>query len=311
MKRIIITGPTGAIGMALVHRFLEEGDTEVTAVCRRDSRRIHRLPSSARLRTVACSLEELRSLPGVLSPGYDVFYHLAWACTTGDSRNDIDAQLNNIRYTLDAVEAAAGLECRRFVGAGSQAEYGRHCGMLGAGTPVFPENGYGIAKLGAGLLSRIRCGQLGVEHIWARILSVYGPYDGENTLVSSLIRKLLGNERPRCTAGEQVWDYIYAKDAARAMSLLGERGVPGRVYCIGSGEARPLREYVLAVRDAVNPGAEIGFGEIPYSPGQVMHLQADITGLSRDTGFRPEYSFEEGIAETVDWVKDVCTSEED
>lgn len=61
-----------------------------------------------------------------------------------------------------------------------------------------------------------------------------------------------------------MWDYLYSADAGYAMYLLGEKGVPGKTYCIGGGTARPLREYIEAIRDAAAPGAEIGFGEIPY-----------------------------------------------
>lgn len=66
---------------------------------------------------------------------------------------------------------------------------------------------------------------------------------------------------------------------------------------------RPLREYILAIRDAVDPKASIGLGEVPYPEGQVMYLQADIETLTKDTGFVPEVSFEEGIQRTVQWCR--------
>ncbi len=91
-------------------------------------------------------------------------------------------------------------------------------------TPTFPENGYGIAKLCAGQMSRILCEQKNMNHIWTRILSVYGPYDGENTMIMSVIRKLAHGEKPSLTEGKQQWDYLYSKDAGYAMYLLGEKG---------------------------------------------------------------------------------------
>jgi nucleoside-diphosphate-sugar epimerase len=100
-----------------------------------------------------------------------------------------------------------------------------------------------------------------------------------------------------------MWDFLYAKDAGRAFYLLGESGIAGKTYCIGSGIARPLREYIEKIRDAVDPKASVGFGDVPYSPKQVMYLCADISELTADTGFTPEYTFEQGIRETVDWIK--------
>lgn len=302
MKKAIITGPTGAIGIALIQMLMEH-DVEVTAVCHCGSSRISRIPVSDKVRIVECDLDQIRILPEILEHDYEVCYHFAWACTIGDSRNNIDAQLKNIQYTIDVVEVVKALGCRRFIGAGSQAEYGRYEGVLNNETPAFPENGYGIAKLCAGQLSRIRCEQLGVDHIWTRILSVYGPCDGENTLVMSMIAQLLKGERPLCTKGEQIWDYIYSKDAANAFYLLANQGKSGKIYCIGSGKGVPLAEYIKAIRDYVDPAQEIGFGEVPYGEKQVMYLCADTDDLMKDTGFHPSYSFEQGIKETIAWVR--------
>ena len=65
-----------------------------------------------------------------------------------------------------------------------------------------------------------------------------------------------------------------------------------------------LKDYIYAIRDAVDPSIDIGIGEIDYYPNQVMHLEADISNLTEDTGFAPKYSFEEGIKETVEWAKE-------
>lgn len=301
MKRIIITGPTGAIGMALIQKCVEMG-VEVTAVCHRGSARIANIPVSDKVNVVECDLDEIRMLPDILQGTYDVFFHFAWACTAGEGRNNIDAQEKNIRYAMDAVEAAGELRCECFIGAGSQAEYGRYEGRLNADVPVFPENGYGIAKLCAGQLSRIRCSQLGIRHIWFRILSVYGKYDGEQTMIMSSIRKMLAGESPEYTPAGQMWDYLYSEDAAEALYLAAERGGDGAIYCLGSGHARPLKEYIEIIRDEIDPLLPIKFGAIPYGDKQVMHLCADITDLQRDTGFVPGVGFKEGIREVVKWM---------
>lgn len=308
MKKVIVTGATGAIGIALIEKLMKE-DVAVTVICHRNSKRIARIPICDKVDIVECDLDELKTLEQKLSKDYDVFYHFAWACTTGDSRNNIDAQIKNVQYTIDAVEVAKNLGCRCFIGAGSQAEYGRYQGKLNAEVPTFPENGYGIAKLCAGQMSRIRCEQLGMEHIWTRVLSVYGPNDGMNTMVMSLIDQLLDGKKPSCSKGEQIWDYLYAKDAAQAFYLLGDKGKSGKTYCVGSGQGRPLKEFINEIRDEINPAMEIGFGDIPYSENQVMYLLADISDLEVDTGFHPQYSFHDGITETIQWVKEVKTNE--
>lgn len=300
--RVIITGPTGSIGIALIQKCILEG-TEVVAICRKNSSRISRIPQSDLVQIVASDLSELRNLSSQELGKGDVFYHLGWDATIGDGRNDMALQIRNIEYTIDAVDLAHRLGCAVFIGAGSQAEYGRSSEKLSAQTPTFPENGYGMAKLCAGQMSRLQCEKYGISHIWARILSVYGPGDGEKTMITTTIHKLLNGQVPELTAGEQQWDYLYSKDAGRALYLLGRYGQHGKVYCIGSGTVKPLRTYVEILRDAIDPGLQVGFGRQPYHPKQVMYLCADIEELTKDTGFVPEVSFEEGIKETIAWLR--------
>lgn len=290
------------LALALMRQLLNK-DRVIYAVVRPGSKRIGNIPQDSRIKLVECDLTDTQHLPELINEPCDEFYHFAWNCTFGDSRNNMEAQTDNIMRAVQAAEAAVKLGCKVFLGAGSQAEYGRTNSPAGPDTPAFPENGYGMAKLCAGQMTKEICHRNGVKHIWLRIFSVYGPYDSTNTMVMSGINKLLNGERPSYTWGEQQWDYIYCDDAARAFMLAAEKGKDGAIYCIGSGKTRPLSEYIFSIRDAVAPEAEIGLGEVPYAEKQVMFLCADISSLTADTGFVPKVTFEEGIKRTVSFVK--------
>lgn len=294
MKRVIITGATGAIGTALVQELIKN-EIEVLVFCRKESKRNIRIPEHPLVHKKYCSLEQLSTIRNDTGKSYDVFYHFAWEGTSGAARNDMYLQNQNVKYALDAVEAAARFGCHTFVGAGSQAEYGRVEGELSSSTPVFPENGYGIGKLCAGHMTREAAHQKGMKHIWMRILSVYGPNDGAQSLVMTVINALQCGERPKCTRGEQKWDYLYSGDAANALRLVADKGIDGKTYVLGSGHVRQLADYILDIRDVVAPGAEIEFGGIPYNPRQVMYLCADVSELNTDTGWNPIMDFKKGI----------------
>lgn len=296
------------LGIALINRLLRE-DIEITAVIRPHSSRADRLPENSRVKIVECDLEELKQLPEKLNKTYDYFFHFAWDGTYGNARNDMFIQTKNIEATLHAVEAASHLGCEVFIGAGSQAEYGKVEGKLAPDTPVNPETGYGMAKLCAGQMSRVMCKNKGIRHIWMRILSTYGPNDGMHTMIISGMLQMLRHEIPKYTKGEQMWDYLYCDDAANAFYLAALKGIDGSVYCLGSGQVHPLYEYIQDIRDIVAPGSDIGFGEIPYYPNQVMYLCADITKLTADTGFVPKTSFKDGIRKTEEWLKEVTRYE--
>lgn len=302
MKRAIVTGATGAIGNALINELIDN-NVEVLVFCREGSERNAKIPQNHLVSLKYCSLDQLCEIENDTGKVYDVFFHLAWDGTIGNFRNDMYLQNKNITYTLDAVEAAKRFGCSKFVGAGSQAEYGRVEGKLSADTYVHPENGYGIGKLCAGYMARIRAEQIGLQFNWIRVLSVYGPNDGMQSMVMSSLQKLKNGEVPKFTKGEQLWDYLYSRDAASAFFLIGDKGIDKKTYVLGSGSARALKEYIHIIRDCYKPEAEIELGAIPYSDKQVMHLCADISELTEDVGFTPKYSFEDGMKETIDWFE--------
>jgi nucleoside-diphosphate-sugar epimerase len=302
LKRVVMTGPTGAVGIALINELTANG-IAVTAVCRPNSKRIASLPKCPLVSVVECELDNLSLLADTLCPQYDAFFHFGWDGTYGASRMDIKLQMQNLSSTVHAVELAQALGCQVFIGAGSQSEFGHIDGVMRPDAPCNPDNGYGIAKLASGMISRVMCSAVGIRHIWCRIISLFGPYDGEHTLIMSTISKLLAEEQPEFTKAEQIWDYIYSKDAARAFRLVAEKGVHGSIYCLGSGRPRMLRDFISVICRELAPEKHIVFGGLPYYPNQVMCLKPDISNLKADVGFEPEYSFEQGICETVQWAR--------
>ena len=229
----------------------------------------------------------------------DIFFHLAWEASYGAGRDDLILQTRNVHAAMDAVRLAKLLGCRTFVGAGSQAEYGRVDKALRPDTETDPETAYGSAKFCAGNLTRFYAEQEGLRHIWMRILSVYGPHDRMETMISTAVSRMTKNEETEFSPCEQIWDYLYSEDAAWAMILAGENGIDGKTYVLGSGEAHPLRWYIEKIAGITGYTKEIGFGKRPYNEKQVMHLVADISELTEDTGFRPTVDFETGIRNLI------------
>ena len=300
IKSAVINGPLGTVGMALVNNLLQK-DIQTYAICYPGDNRIADLPSGVHI--IECDMREIYKLENFISESVDAFFHLAWMGTIGPGRDNAELQTENIRCAVEAVKEAKELGCKVFVGVGSQAEHGRIEGKVTADAPCFPDTGYGIAKLCAGQLTRLMCSQMGIRHVWARILSAYGPGDGPLSVIPTMLDKLLRGEKPALTKGEQQWDFCFSGDVAEALYCMAASGKDGRIYPVGSGKTKTLREYFEIVRDAVNPALELGIGELPYRENQVMHLQADLSLLQMDTGFVPQISFEEGIRITLEAYK--------
>ncbi len=294
MKRNIITGATSMLGVALIEECVAHG-IEVVALVRRNSSKTTVLPSSPFVTVIEADLNDLKSI--AYEKSCDVFYHFAWAATSKETRNDPQSHLNNVQYTLDAVELARRLGCNVFVGAGSQAEYGIYNGKLAPDTRVDPLSSYGIAKYAAGKLSRKLCDRYGMRHIWTRIFSVYGEHDSEQTMIKYALRQFREGQPAKFSAAMQKWNYLYEKDAGKIFYLLGEKDVPSGTYCVASEDTRLLKEFILEMKELYGKGAECEFAPPTQTP--MVSLDPDITSLVEAIDWHPQISFAEGIKKII------------
>lgn len=301
VKKVVMTGGTSGIGLALIRCLLEQG-IEILMLRRTTTSRCMELPQHELLHVAYCPLEELYSFEPE-ETGYDVFFHLGWCDVSKTGREDMKLQMKNIEYACEAVRLAHRCGCHTFIGVGSQAEYGRHDEPLSPYTLCTPESAYGVAKLSACYATRLLCKTLRIRSMWIRVLSGYGFYDNIHSVLISSIRKALSGERLEFSKGEQIWDFVYFDDIANALYLMAQKGTAGSTYVIGSGEARPLREYITILCEKLGKPGEAEFGKIPYSARQIMHLEADDTDLRRDTGWSPEVPFEDGIERVISFYK--------
>lgn len=147
------------------------------------------------------------------------------------------------------------------------------------------------------------CRQNGMRCNWVRIFAVYGPYENNYIFTSYVIRSLLAGKEPELTPCGQIWDYLYTEDAVHALWLVAKKAKESGIYCLGSGAPKSIREYVSIIRDAIDSKLPLGIGKKPYGKKQIMHLEADISKLTANTGFVPRYTFEEGIKKTIEWYR--------
>ena len=304
IRGVVVTGATGAIGISLI-KLLSSKKIPVLAIIREHSSRRRFIEDLPCVLIRECNLSDIPDFAidnEVSDYSFDVIYHLGWEGSDRDSRNNPDIQKKNITYTMNVIDLAVRLGCTAFIGAGSQAEYGRVEGNIDENVPSKPVTEYGKAKLLVEQASRKYCTNLGIKHVWTRIFSVYGPGMGMDSLITYSIAEMMNGNCPKSTAGEQIWDFMYSDDAAKALFLLALNGNINNTYCIASGEGKPVKEYIEIIRNIVNPSLELKLGEIPYSPNQIMKLVGDISKLKNDTAFEPEISFEEGIRYMYDWM---------
>ena len=287
MERVLVTGAAGFLGWNLVEYLLSH-DFFVEAVVRPNSLRNVRLLPHPHMRIVPLAMEETVHLSEYVTEPCDYAVHLAWDAR----RMDFAAQRVSLTATLDLVEALGEVGCRRFLGIGSQAEYGVTNDLMEETRAPQPATPYGAAKVAALHLTHQRAAQLGMDWVWGRVFSVYGMYEPESTLLSYLARTLRSGETPQMTAGTQLWDYLHASDAAAAMAALLLRGRNGEVYNIAHGDVRPLRSFSEEMRDILAPTAQIAYGTSERPP---TSMRPSVEKIQTHTGWRARVKFADGV----------------
>ena len=296
MTRVLITGGHGFIGSHCIGPLQALG-VEVHVVSRgnaaaRSAETVHQLDLMDK--------EAARSLLQRLRPSH--LLHLAWVTEPGLFWNSPEN-----RAWLDAsvalFEAFAANGGKRFVGAGSCAEYDWSVPLLDeATTPLRPATPYGQAKNAAREQIEVKAKDFGVSFAWGRTFFLYGPGEKQGRLVGDVIRSLLRNQPVDTTEGLQILDYMHVADVGAAFASLTASEVQGAVN-IASGEARPVYELLRIMGDITGRGELIRRGARPSAPEQPDRLEAVVTRLAREVGYLPRFSIEEGLRQTVEHMK--------
>jgi UDP-glucose 4-epimerase len=299
--RCLVSGASGHLGSYLTRLLVAQGE-DVTILVRPSSN-LWRLDGVLdHVRLIHGQLEDVRPAAGELREAApDTVFHLAWSGVTADARNHRDALIDNITGSLRLFQITQDAGCRCWIGIGSQAEYGPQPEPLAEDLTPRPDTVYGVAKLCLGQMLAALCNQSGVRFVWLRLLATYGPKDDPRHLIPSVIEKLLAGVRPSLTTGEQPWDYLYVEDAAEALYRAAITPAVEGVYNLGSGHSETVRRIVERLRDMIDPGLPLGFGEVPNDPGTVMTLRGNITKLRGAISWSPDTDLESGLRKTLDW----------
>lgn len=301
MKNVIITGANGYIGHNLTNFLLQHG---ITVYATDLPCSTNHLPQHRNLNVILTQYDDFSSVINTINGAeIDVMYHLAWHGVGTDQKNNFKRQEPNIALVLRGVDLAAEVHCKKFICPGSISEYAYSTLPVdGNGTPS-PGDMYAACKTAAHFISKLYAKQKSIGFIWLLIASIYGPGRNDNNIITYTIEKLLAGETPSYTKLEQMWDYLYIDDLMRALYLVGEKGIVGNTYAIGSGTAKPLKEYIEAIHTIIAANVSLDIGAIPYKTSNIDNSIADITLLHKHTGFSVQTPFEIGIKKTIKYYK--------
>ena len=311
MAMFVVTGGAGFIGSNFVRLVLRQRpDVQVVTIdlltYAGNLANLEGVPED-RHRFVRADVADLDAMREAVPAGADVLVNFAAETHVDRSiLGPIAFARTNVLGAQVLLDVCRERGVRRFVQVSTDEVYG----ALGPGeapwtedSPLAPSSPYAASKAGADLLVRAANHTWGQDVCITRCSNNYGPYQFPEKLISLAVTNALEDlEVPVYGDGLQQRDWIYAEDHARAILAVAERGRAGAVYNIG---ARNQRRNINVVRDILRwlnkPETLIRF--VKDRPGHDRRYAMDPTRIEAELGWKPEMSFDKGLAATVDWYR--------
>ena len=217
--------------------------------------------------------------------------------------NPEDFLKSNILGTYTLLEVSRRYSIKLFINISTDEVYGElgETGKFTEETPLKPNSPYSVSKTSADMLGRAYFRTYGLPVITVRPSNNYGPWQYPEKLIPVVIIKALQNEFvPVYGKGLNVREWLYVEDCAEAIFAIIEKGKPGEIYNVASGEERRNIEVVKAILDLLGKSYDL-IKFVEDRPGHDFRYSMDFSKVMKECGWKPKTKFEEGLEKTVKW----------
>lgn len=310
MKNVVITGGCGFIGSNLIRWLLEHRkDWNIINLDKLTyAGNLENLAgiSSTRYQFVHGDITDKACVQRVIQPGTHFVMHLAAESHVDRSIMDagpfIHTNVVGTQVLLD-VSRAAGVQ--RYVQVSTDEVYGSlgATGLFTEETPLSPNSPYSASKASADLLVRSYHHTYGMDAVTTRCSNNYGPYQFPEKLIPLFVSNLMNDQQvPVYGDGQQVRDWIHVEDHCRGIVAACEKGKAGEVYNFGGEAERTNMQLTRRLLEILKKPDSL----IKYVADRLGHdrrYAIDCTKAKNELGWKPEVTFEDGLARTVEWFQ--------
>ena len=295
---VLVTGSSGTVGTELALRLLDSGyDVRgVDVVENRWSDRVDDVTKLVDLRNEEAVMD--------LDADVDMIVHLAANARVHQLVRNPEGARDNFDMTFNILEFARHNEIEEFVFSSSREVYGNKGKLIYDEEDTYTdscESPYTASKIGGEAMVKAYEKCYGIDTSLLRFSNVYGRYDNSNRVVPLFIARAVRGQDLTVYGADKVLDFTYIDDCVSGITEVIEsfEKVQGTTLNIASGEGTSLLELARTVVDIV--GANVDVHVESNRTGEVSRYVADTTRANKLIGYSPEYSFAEGIRETIEW----------
>ena len=308
--KLLVTGGAGFIGSNFVHYILKKYNTYKIV--------------NLDLLTYAGNLENLkdveenenytfikgdinnRELVDFIIKNQNINYIVNFAAESHVDRSITDPDIfvkTNVLGTQTLLDVAKENKISKFVQVSTDEVYGSlgATGYFTEDTPLAPNSPYSASKTGGDLLVRAYYETYGMNVNITRCSNNYGPYQFPEKLIPLMVTNALeGKDLPIYGDGKNIRDWLHVSDHSSAIDLVIHQGNPGEVYNIGGHNERTNKEIVSLIVDRLGVPQDL----VKYVEDRLGHdrrYAIDPAKIETELGWKPRYTFDTGIVETIDW----------
>ena len=309
---ILVTGGAGFIGSNFVHYMLEKypEDKIINLDLLTYAGNIHNLddvidhPNHTFVKGNINNTE----LVSYLVEKHEITHIINFAAESHVDRSIVNPQIfieTNVLGTTNLLNIAKEYDITKFVQVSTDEIYGSlgNTGYFTEETPLDPNSPYSASKASADLIALSYYETFGMDISITSCSNNYGPYQFPEKLIPLMITNAMNNkELPIYGDGLNVRDWLHVKDHCQAIDLVLRKGRAGEVYNIGGHNERTNNQIVHLIVDYLNAPKEL----IKYVEDRLGHdrrYAIDPTKIENELGWKPEYTFDTGIVETIEWYK--------
>ena len=309
---ILVTGGAGFIGSNFVHYMLDKypEDKIINLDLLTYAGNIHNLddvidhPNHTFVKGNINNTE----LVSYLVEKHEITHIINFAAESHVDRSIINPQIfieTNVLGTTNLLNIAKEYDITKFVQVSTDEIYGSlgDTGYFTEETPLDPNSPYSASKASADLIALSYYETFGMDISITSCSNNYGPYQFPEKLIPLMITNAMNNkELPIYGDGLNVRDWLHVKDHCQAIDLVLRKGRAGEVYNIGGHNERTNNQIVHLIVDYLNAPKEL----IKYVEDRLGHdrrYAIDPTKIENELGWKPEYTFDTGIVETIEWYK--------
>lgn len=323
MRNILVTGGAGFIGSNFIHYLLEKYDYKVynldALTYAGNLENLEDIRDNSRYTFIRGDIRD-RALVTDIFNKYDIDCVINFAAESHVDRSITDAETfltTNILGTQVLLDTARNFwnkcpedkycfeyrEGMRFIQISTDEVYGTlgNEGYFVETSPLKPNSPYSASKAGADMIVRAYHKTYGMPVNITRCSNNYGPYQFPEKLIPLMINNCINNRKlPVYGDGLQVRDWIHVRDHCSAIDTVLHKGVIGEIYNIGSNNEKTNIYIVELIIEILGKSKSL-IAFVKDRPGHDRRYAVDNTKITTQLGWNPEYSFEDGIRETIDW----------